>query len=57
MAAVFIFYLFWAPAQSLAILGVGIALLGPAFAAGFALLVVVFVPLQFVLSKRFARYR
>ena len=57
MASLFINYLFWAPLQSLAILAVGINLLGPAFAAGFALLVVVFVPMQFYLSKKFAQYR
>ena len=57
MASLFINYLFWAPLQSLAILGVGIWLLGPAFAAGFALLLVVFIPLQFYLSNRFAHYR
>jgi ATP-binding cassette subfamily C (CFTR/MRP) protein 4 len=57
MASLFINYLFWAPIQSFAILGVGIWLLGPAFAAGFALLLVVFVPLQFFLSNRFAHYR
>jgi ATP-binding cassette, subfamily C (CFTR/MRP), member 4 len=57
MAALFINYLFWAPLQSLAVLAVGIWLLGPAFAAGFALLLVVFIPLQIYLSKRFAHYR
>jgi ATP-binding cassette, subfamily C (CFTR/MRP), member 4 len=57
MASLFINYLFWAPIQSFAILGVGIWLLGPAFAAGFALLIVVVVPLQFFLSNRFAYYR
>eukprot|EP00978_Attheya_sp_CCMP212_P026115 scaffold85210_cov51-Attheya_sp.AAC.2 len=57
MASLFIFYLFWAPAQSLAILGVGWYLLGPAFGAGFALLIVVVVPLQFILSQKFAKYR
>lgn len=57
MASLFINYLFWAPVQSFAILGVGIWLLGPAFAAGFALLMVVVVPLQFYLSHKFAFYR
>lgn len=57
MAALFINYLFWAPVQSLAILGVGIWLLGPAFAAGYAILIVVIVPLQFYLSNRFAFFR
>ena len=57
IAALFINYLFWAPVQSLAILGVGIWLLGPAFAAGYALLIVFIVPLQFYLSNRFAFFR
>jgi ATP-binding cassette subfamily C (CFTR/MRP) protein 4 len=57
MAALFINYIFWAPVQSLAILGVGIKLLGPAFAAGFALLVVIFAPMQSYLSHLFAKYR
>jgi ATP-binding cassette subfamily C (CFTR/MRP) protein 4 len=57
MAAPFINYLFWAPVQSLAILGVGIQLIGPAFAAGFVLLVVIFVPMQSYLCHLFAKYR
>ncbi len=57
MASLFINYIFWAPVQSFAILGVGIKLLGPAFAAGFGLLVVIFAPMQFYLSQRFAKYR
>lgn len=57
MAALFINYIFWAPVQSLAILGVGIKLLGPAFASGFALLIVIFVPMQSYLSHLFAKYR
>ena len=39
------------------ILGVGIWLLGLAFAAGVAVLVLVFVPLQMYVSSRFAYYR
>jgi ABC-type multidrug transport system fused ATPase/permease subunit len=57
MAALFVNSLIWAPLQSFAILGVGIWLLGPAFAAGFALLLLVVVPLQLYLSNRFAYYR
>ena len=57
MASLFINYLFWAPIQSFAILGVGIKSIGPAFAAGFGLLVVLFAPMQFYLSHRFAKYR
>ena len=57
MAALFINYLIWAPIQSFAILGVGVWLLGPAFAAGFALLLIVVVPVQLYLSNRFAFYR
>jgi ATP-binding cassette subfamily C (CFTR/MRP) protein 4 len=57
LASLFINYLWWAPIQSMAILVVGIVLLGPAFAAGFGLLICVFVPLQFYLSGKFAFYR
>jgi len=57
LAALFASYLFWGPAQAIAILIVGCFLIGPAFAAGFALLVVVFLPLQFYLSGKFAYYR
>jgi ATP-binding cassette subfamily C (CFTR/MRP) protein 4 len=57
LAALFISHLFWAPLQAIAILAVGCWLVGPAFAAGFALLLVVFVPLQFYLSRKFGYYR
>jgi len=57
LATLFVSYLFWAPVQSLAILGLGIRLIGPAFAAGMGLLIGVFVPLQFYLSKKFATLR
>ena len=57
LATLFISYGFWAPVQSLAILGLGIHLIGASFAAGYGLLVCVFVPLQFYLSKRFAVLR
>jgi ATP-binding cassette subfamily C (CFTR/MRP) protein 4 len=57
LAALFINYLFWSPLQSIAILAVGWLSLGPAFAAGFALLVFGFVPFQIYLSRRFAFFR
>lgn len=57
MCSLFMSYLFWSPIQSFAILGVGLWLLGPAFAAGFALLFVIVVPLQIYLANRFAFYR
>lgn len=57
LAALFVNYLFWSPLQSIAILIVGWLSIGPAFAAGFALLICVFVPLQFYLSNRFAYFR
>lgn len=57
MAALFVSHLIWAPLQSIAILIVGCLFLGPSFAAGFALLVMVFVPLQFYLGGRFAHFR
>ena len=50
-------FLFWSPLQSIAILVVGWQLMGPSFAAGFALLVFGFVPFQIYLSRRFAFYR
>lgn len=57
MASLFINYLFWGPVQSLAILAAGISELGPAFIAGFALLLVVVVPLQMYLAHKFAYFR
>ncbi|CAJ1947757.1 unnamed protein product [Cylindrotheca closterium] len=57
LAALFINYIFWSPVQSIAILLVGLWILGPAFAAGFALLFLVFVPFQFYLSNKFAFFR
>lgn len=57
VTALFISYAFWAPVQSIAVLVVGLLLLGPAFAAGFGLLICFFVPLQVFLSNRFATFR
>ncbi|CAJ1953935.1 unnamed protein product [Cylindrotheca closterium] len=57
LAALFINYLIWAPLQSIGILVVGWWIMGPAFAAGFALLLFVFMPFQVYLSNKFAFFR
>jgi ABC-type multidrug transport system fused ATPase/permease subunit len=57
MATLFASYIIWAPLQSLAILGLGWWVIGWSFAAGFGLLLFLFVPLQLWLSKRFAYMR
>ena len=57
LAALFCSYIFWSPVQSIAILAVGWTSIGPAFAAGFALLVFGFVPLQYYLGTKFAEFR
>ena len=57
LAALFINYLIWSPLQSIGILITGWMTLGPAFAAGFALLIFVFLPFQYYLSHRFAFFR
>ena len=57
MACLFGSFIFWAPTQAMAILVIGCLILGPSFAAGFGLLVFVFVPLQYYLSGRFTHYR
>lgn len=57
MATLFASYIIWAPLQSLAILGLGWWVIGWSFAAGFGLLLFLFVPLQLWLSQRFARMR
>ena len=56
-ASLFTHYIFWAPAQTVAILVLGVIELGVAFVAGVALLVFVVVPLQTLLAKKFARLR
>lgn len=56
-AALFINYLHWSPILALAVLCAGYMLLGPSFAAGFALLILVFIPLQVYLGGMFAHYR
>ena len=57
LATLFASHIFWAPIQSIAILIVGWLVIGWAFAAGFGLLIFLFVPLQFHLSKKFAMLR
>jgi ATP-binding cassette subfamily C (CFTR/MRP) protein 4 len=57
MATLFCNHLVWGPVQSVGILIVGCLLVGYAFAAGFAMLILIFVPLQFYLSGKFAYYR
>eukprot|EP00804_Cyclotella_cryptica_P018853 CCRYP_020942-RD/>CCRYP_020942-RD protein AED:0.33 eAED:0.33 QI:0/0.9/0.90/1/0.9/0.90/11/87/1336 len=57
MATLFASHILWAPLQSVAILGVGWFVIGWSFAAGFGLLIFVFVPMQFHLSKKFAILR
>jgi len=57
LATLFASYLFWAPVQSMAILGLGWWVIGWSFAAGFGILLLFFVPLQLWLSKRFAIMR
>jgi len=49
-------FLFWGPAQAIAVLGIGLKIIGPAFVAGYVLLLVI-VALQFFLGKSFAFYR
>ena len=49
-------YLLWGPLEAIAVLLVGLRILGPAFVAGYVLLFF-FIPLQFYLSKRFAGLR
>ena len=56
LACVMISYLFWGPVQALAVLGVGLKVIGPAFIAGYAVLLVIVV-LQFYLGRRFAVLR
>ena len=57
LTTLFISYVIWAPIQAIAILVIGLYLIGPAFAIGIGLLLFVFVPLQIYLSKRFASLR
>jgi ATP-binding cassette subfamily C (CFTR/MRP) protein 4 len=56
MACLFGSYLLWGPIYAVVVLILGLVLIGPAFAAGYAFLLL-FVPLQFYLSHRFATLR
>jgi ATP-binding cassette subfamily C (CFTR/MRP) protein 4 len=56
-ATLFGSYIIWGPVIAIGSLVAGIQFIGPAFAAGFGLLVCIFVPLQFYLSQRFANLR
>lgn len=56
MWSLFVSYLFWGPLEAIVVLVVGLNILGPAFAAGYVLLALV-IPIQFYLSKKFAKYR
>jgi ATP-binding cassette subfamily C (CFTR/MRP) protein 4 len=56
MACLFGPYLWWGPAYTVGVLVAGIMIIGPSFLAGFSLLLI-FVPLQFYLSYRFATLR
>jgi hypothetical protein len=55
-ASIFFSYFFWGPVEAIAVLIIGCTLIGPPFAAGYALLFI-FIPLQIHLSKKFAGYR
>ena len=50
-------YLICGPLEACAILGVGVSIIGVAFAAGFGLFLAVLLPLQYHLSQRFAKLR
>jgi len=56
MACLFGPYLWWGPIYTIGVLILGIRIVGPSFLAGFSLLLI-FVPLQFYLSYRFATLR
>ena len=53
LATLFASYIFWAPIQSIAILGLGWYVIGWSFAAGFGLLVFLFVPMS--IYRRYIR--
>ena len=54
LSLIFISHLFWSHAQSIGILIMGICLREPAFATGFASLIIIFIPLQYYLSQIFS---
>lgn len=57
LASVMGIYLIWGPIEAIAILGVGYSIVGPAFCAGFGLFMMVVLPLQWYLSRVFAKLR
>ncbi|KAL9182396.1 hypothetical protein ACHAXT_013048 [Thalassiosira profunda] len=57
LATLFCSYIIWVPLESIAILALGWSVIGWSFAAGFGLLLFLFVPLQLWLSKKFAFMR
>lgn len=57
ITALFISYLIWAPLQSIAILVIGMKMIGPSFLVGMGILLFIFVPVQVYLSKKFASVR
>ena len=57
LSTLFISYIIWAPLEAIAILIIGLYLVGAAFSVGLGFLLLIFVPLQFWLSKRFAILR
>jgi len=56
MTTLFISHLFWGPLESIAVLIVGVNILGRAFAFGYLLLAILIMT-QFHLSKKYATYR
>ncbi|GMI05755.1 hypothetical protein TrLO_g10639 [Triparma laevis f. longispina] len=56
LAVIFLPYLIWGPVECLAVLGIGYSLVGPSFLIGYTLLLI-FVPMQYYLSQRFATVR
>ena len=57
LSSMFASYIIWAPVLSMGILGLGTYLIGWPFAVGFVLLVLVVVPFQLSLSKKFGFLR
>ncbi|GMI15445.1 hypothetical protein TrVE_jg3537 [Triparma verrucosa] len=56
LAVIFLPYLIWGPVECLAVLAIGYSLVGPSFLIGYTLLLI-FVPMQYYLSQRFATVR
>lgn len=57
LAAEFGPYIMWAPLQAVAVLIVGFYMTGPAFAMGAGLFIFAFIPVQILLSTRYASLR